>query len=228
MQKLNSAMIGVLSTVNHPLLPFQLKTLKQAGLKDIIVFLDQKIFSAKNKNIWNRRTNGYFDSIQSAERSPSSRKNTKLLFYFVDSHTSNEAIDLYSKLHVEVLYNAGTPRKLTQGVIESIPVGILNVHPGKLPEYRGCSCVEWAILNDDMIYNTVHLMDTEYDNGPIIDREYYYFKKSSSYCEIRNTIYTKACKLAASSLYKIQNGEISKSDAILQNEDTRSYGNLCQ
>ncbi|WP_115126995.1 formyltransferase family protein [Synechococcus sp. GEYO] len=211
-------MLGLLSTIDHPLLPFQLKVLREVGIKDIVVFLDQKTFSSKNWAIWNRRTNGYFNPARSLERSFSSNKYGKLPFYFVESHTSDDAINLYSSLDIQMLYNAGTPRKLTQAVIDSIPFGILNVHPGKLPEYRGCSCVEWAILNDDKIYNTVHLMDADYDSGPVLNSECYEFEKQSSYCDIRNTIYSRGCQLAAISLSKIQNGQIISNDATVQNE----------
>ena len=66
--------------------------------------------------------------------------------------------------------------------------GVVNIHPGLLPKYRGCSCTEWAILNDEKIGNTAHYMDSEYDSRPIIIKESYDFKKEDNYENVRTKI----------------------------------------
>jgi len=46
--------------------------------------------------------------------------------------------------------------------------GFLNVHPGRLPGYRGNTCPERAILNGDPVYATAHLIDAGIDTGPVV------------------------------------------------------------
>ena len=59
------------------------------------------------------RTNGFFGSYESV--------NTLLFtesksfpYFFVNSHNSNNAINLYKKLKVDCFLNAGTQRKLSK------------------------------------------------------------------------------------------------------------------
>ena len=48
------------------------------------------------------------------------------------------------------------------------PVGVLNMHGGKLPEYRGAHVLQWAILNGETELGiTWHEMVDEVDAGPI-------------------------------------------------------------
>jgi UDP-4-amino-4-deoxy-L-arabinose formyltransferase/UDP-glucuronic acid dehydrogenase (UDP-4-keto-hexauronic acid decarboxylating) len=63
---------------------------------------------------------------------------------------------------------------IEQNVIELFPLGVLNVHGGDLPRYRGNACQAWAIINgEDRIGLCIHQMiGGELDSGPIIEREY--------------------------------------------------------
>ena len=108
-------------------------------------------------------------------------------------------------------------------LLQIIKKGVVNIHPGILPHYRGCSCVEWAILNDDPVGNTAHFMDSDYDTGPIITSESYSFPSHSKYTEIRNTIYIKGCQLAAKVLKDIENNKISLKSCTFQNPNEGKY-----
>ena len=68
-------------------------------------------------------------------------------------------------LNVAVFYDQVIRRPL----LESALLGFTNVHPGKLPWYRGRSSVHWAIINNESELGvTVHLMDEGVDTGPIL------------------------------------------------------------
>ena len=151
---------------------------------------------------WDERTEGLVD-VPSQE-GVDIRRGVK--FYNLDSHISASAIETYKSLNVSCLVNAGTPRKITDSVFSTVPNGVLNVHPGILPYYRGCSCVEWAIFNDDRIGNTIHFMDSGYDTGPIIEIEPYTFPRSYRYAEIRSSVYIRGCVLAAKYIRLLQEG----------------------
>jgi len=54
-------------------------------------------------------------------------------------------------------------------IVENSHIRILNVHSGKLPEYRGANVLNWAIINgEEHIGVTFHLVDRSIDTGPII------------------------------------------------------------
>ena len=66
------------------------------------------------------------------------------------------------------MISIGTPRKISKELIDAIPQGIINIHPGYLPHFRGCSAVEWSLLEGFPITNTLHYMSEDYDSGDII------------------------------------------------------------
>lgn len=48
--------------------------------------------------------------------------------------------------------------------------GVVNVHGGPLPEYRGGHVAQWAIINGEREFGvTLHYMDEGIDTGPIIE-----------------------------------------------------------
>ena len=59
-------------------------------------------------------------------------------------------------------------------ILETYHYGILNMHGGRIPQYRGGSVLQWAIINgEDKIGLCIHSMiGGELDSGNIIEREY--------------------------------------------------------
>ena len=54
-------------------------------------------------------------------------------------------------------------------VIDAVPCGIINVHPGTLPSYRGLFAPFWQILHrEPELGCSVHLVDRGIDTGPIL------------------------------------------------------------
>lgn len=55
---------------------------------------------------------------------------------------------------------------------EQFPRGIINVHVGDLPRYRGNAPIAWAILNgESKVVLTLHLMEDALDAGPILTQK---------------------------------------------------------
>jgi methionyl-tRNA formyltransferase len=56
--------------------------------------------------------------------------------------------------------------------IDQVHWGVLNIHPGPLPEYRGSCSVEHALLDGATEFGaTLHFCDKGIDTGPIVDEE---------------------------------------------------------
>jgi methionyl-tRNA formyltransferase len=80
--------------------------------------------------------------------------------------------EILEKLEPDVVV-IGQTGILRRQLIEIPRLGILNGHPGILPDYRGIDSFMWAIQNDEpeKVGCTVHWVDTGVDTGPILRRE---------------------------------------------------------
>tara|TARA_A100001388_G_C28716835_1_gene474247 strand:- start:350 stop:1081 length:732 start_codon:yes stop_codon:yes gene_type:complete len=214
---------GFLSTLDNSFLPYFINSAVSEGIKNISIIIDPKLSSEKDIKIFNMRTNGYFGEYSRINNLLFTLNKQTIPFYFVDKHTSASAKILYEKLELDCLVNAGTPRKITNSILDVVENGVINIHPGILPFYRGCSCVEWAIYNDEPIGNTAHFMSQNYDSGPIIEIEKYEFAINSNYIDIRNKVYTEGIKLASKVLKKLENKEISFKNATPQDESKSKF-----
>jgi len=65
----------------------------------------------------------------------------------------------------------GGGRILKKRIINTAKIGVLNCHPGLLPEYRGMDVAGWAIYNGDDIGVTCHFIDEGVDTGPVLMRK---------------------------------------------------------
>ena len=70
---------------------------------------------------------------------------------------------------VEWVIMAGWMRIVTKILIDAFPNQIINIHPSLLPSFKGIKAVEQALKAGVKITGcTVHLVDIEVDNGPIL------------------------------------------------------------
>jgi len=91
----------------------------------------------------------------------------------------------------------------------SIPkFGVLNLHSGKLPEYRGVMATFWAMLaGDDELCTTLHwIHDATIDTGPIISIQG--TAREPSACYLSNTLglYPTGCEAAISAIDSVAAG----------------------
>ena len=217
--------VGLLTTINAPLLPFYISALISQGIRDLYVICDSKLESEKDLNIWFERTGGAFERVDGGNVSIYHLESLMIPFYFVTSHNHQSTLNIIENRKIKCLLNAGTPRKLSKNVIQATKHGVLNIHPGILPEYRGCTAVEWAILNDDKVGNTAHFMVKDYDAGPIITSEWYEFPTDADYRSIRVRVYRDGCILAGKAMRVISEKRITQKDAIIQDESRAKYWN---
>ena len=62
----------------------------------------------------------------------------------------------------------GGARTLPDHVIQKYSIGIINLHPGLLPNNRGLDNIKWALYHDMPQGLTVHFIDKYVDRGQII------------------------------------------------------------
>lgn len=84
-----------------------------------------------------------------------------------DSAGSSRATTKYD-LGIVSAYGEILPKK----ILDSFPLGVLNIHPSLLPKYRGPSPIQTAILNRDKETGvTIIKLDDKMDHGPIVAQE---------------------------------------------------------
>ena len=184
--------IAILTMQGAPLLGYLLQELIKRNVSVQSLIYDKKKFSKKDINIHNQRTGGRLivNDLKNLTND--------IDRYDTGSHNSNDCLNYLKKNKYDLLINCESPRILNDNIISLANIGILNCHPGALPLYRGCSCVEWAVFNDDPVANTVHFISAGIDEGDIIKSKTVNIKKSDNYIDLRIKVFMEGIILLAS------------------------------
>ena len=106
--------IGILSTLQAPLLSQNLKEIVKKKSTEVFLILDLKGLKSEDLGRWNERTNGFFED---STISLGSLINHRIKIYFVDDHNDPDCISLINFLKTDLLINCGTPRKLSKNFL---------------------------------------------------------------------------------------------------------------
>jgi methionyl-tRNA formyltransferase len=197
--------IGILTNIDDKFLPFLINKIKNLkNRKFYLIVSKTKKKNSKSQKIFKERTGNYF-----------SKHNLDLFnlnfnldypIFLVNSHNSKKFHKIIKLNNIKYLYNSGTPNKINKVTLKKVK-GIINIHPGVLPYYRGCTCPEWTLFNKDALGITAHYMNEFYDGGQIIEVQYIKFKKRDirEYKDIRIKIYLSTLELAKKIFKKIDN-----------------------
>jgi methionyl-tRNA formyltransferase len=196
--------IGLLATIDAPLLGYQIRDLLEEGCHVDAIIFDSKMMSEKDHKIHLERTSGKMPPI-----SLDSFEKAEIPAYFVNNHNSEFCTGLVRRIGLNLLVNAGTPHILKEGILGATNIGVLNCHPGLLPKFRGCTSVEWAIYLDKQVGNTIHIMSKRIDEGPIVTKEGLNFTTSDTYQDVRVKVFSAGSKLMARTVSEIQCGKLS-------------------
>ena len=90
--------------------------------------------------------------------------------YEVTKHNSKHCEDIIKSLNLDVGIVLGA-RIINQNIIDAFNIGIINMHPGILPQNRGLDNLKWAILKGMKQGVTSHLIDSKIDRGRFIDSQ---------------------------------------------------------
>jgi len=99
-------------------------------------------------------------------------------------------------------------RKIFRDQAIAIPrLGIINLHSGLLPEYRGAMATFWSMLNKEEVYgSTLHyISDKSIDTGAIIARKVQKLNYSQTYLDNVINLYSSGVDNIMSALIKLQN-----------------------
>ena len=84
--------------------------------------------------------------------------------YVVADHNGSKCYNYIRNHPVELAVISGA-RILKEATIRLFPKGIVNLHPGCLPNIRGLDTLKWSIYLDKPIGVTAHLISKKIDSG---------------------------------------------------------------
>tara|TARA_B100000965_G_C19492990_1_gene713874 strand:- start:260 stop:955 length:696 start_codon:yes stop_codon:yes gene_type:complete len=90
--------------------------------------------------------------------------------YLVMDHNSSDLPEILASRNPEIGLVSGA-RILSSAVIESFSKGIVNFHPGLIPEARGLDTPQWCVYDDIPLGITSHFIDSKVDAGLIIEKK---------------------------------------------------------
>lgn len=115
---------------------------------------------------------------------------------------------------VQLVVLAGYMRKLGESMVQAYPNRIINSHPSLLPLHGG-SGMYGDLVHEEVIAQrdrqsgiTIHIVDEEYDHGPVVSQVRVLVDRDDSIDSLRNRIQSREHGFWIETLNKIQSGEI--------------------
>ena len=84
--------------------------------------------------------------------------------YHIIAHDTKDTISLVKKYDLDLGIILGA-RILPKETIDAFKLGVINLHPGVLPENRGLDTIKWAICGSLPQGVTAHFVDEKIDRG---------------------------------------------------------------
>ncbi len=154
-----------------------------------IIIEENSSLAQKNKNAITSAV-ANFNFPQTKEMA--AKHNIKVLE--VDNHNDENCILELAKLNLDLII-LGDTRVMKSGIINSARLGVINSHPGYLPDVRGNNPYIWALANNLPQGCSVHFIDENIDTGDLILREKIDLKTCPTYPDLLQTINSLCAKL---------------------------------
>jgi methionyl-tRNA formyltransferase len=125
---------------------------------------------------------------------------------------SPEGLQLLTDCDPDLIVSIRYRRILRDDAIAVPRHGILNLHSGILPDYRGVMATFWAMLNNEPeIGATLHrIVDSGVDTGPVIGISRVKTQLQESYLANVLSLYIEGCTMLANSLKAVSRGKIQR------------------
>lgn len=102
---------------------------------------------------------------------------------------TEEFVNKLKELDIDYIVVVAFGQMIGKVLLESYPDRIINLHPSKLPEYRGASPMQFSILNGDKITSaTTMLIEKGMDSGDILIQKDVEIKDSDDYTSMEEKL----------------------------------------
>lgn len=129
----------------------------------------------------------------------------------VENINEEKVISFLKNLSPDLIIVFGTSLVKTE-VASLAPLGIINVHTGLSPYYRGGQSAFWCLYNDEPEYIgvTIHWLNQGIDSGDIILQGRPEIKETDTLCSIECKLAILATELLKKAIDKIEKGIASR------------------
>jgi methionyl-tRNA formyltransferase len=130
----------------------------------------------------------------------------------VDAPETLEILRTYTPdLALSIAYDQIFRRPL----LESLPLGCVNFHAGRLPFYRGRNVINWAILNGERELGvTAHLVDEGIDTGDIVLQRTLPIAWTDTYGDVLCRVVQVMPDLVEATVHLLARGEYSRTPQV--------------
>lgn len=123
----------------------------------------------------------------------------------------NAIVEKLRGLRPDIICIALFPTKLSREVIESAPMGAINVHPSLLPRHRGPLPLFWTYHCDDREAGvTIHHADGRFDAGDVIVQESMSLPRAYPVAELDKELAYRAAALLSNAVAGLAAGGSSR------------------
>jgi methionyl-tRNA formyltransferase len=125
-------------------------------------------------------------------------------FYYVKNYSLSNCRELVENFSIKYILSA-TDNIIPSSLIQSIPLGIWNAHPGENPKYRGLASSERMLIDGYFPCVSLHLIDEGIDTGPMYKVFYPDYNGVKTFIDISNKIRETQTESLLSVINFIQN-----------------------
>lgn len=130
----------------------------------------------------------------------------------LDKINSPDSVTRLKELNADLFILCGYNKIIKKQVIEIPPLGTINLHGGKLPEYRGAAPLNWQIINGETSGGcSIIFVDEGIDTGDIIAQEIYPIADDDTHASILERTLQIFPSMLINVLEKIENGTVEAS-----------------
>jgi methionyl-tRNA formyltransferase len=154
-----------------------------------------------------------------------SKENNFPIFY-PEKINTKEVINHLKSFQPDLFILCGYNKILKMPVIEIPLLGTINLHGGKLPEYRGAAPINWQIINGETSGGcSIIYVDEGIDTGDIIAQEIYSIKPDDTHASILEKTLEIFPRLLVQVLEQIESGttQVHKQDPLAGSYYSRRY-----
>ena len=160
----------------HPYGREMLRQIMSEGFLPVLIIQEDSAIAAEEKEKFLKRI--YGNPIAPTIKEQSSEMNIPLIT--VPIHNSEEVLPHIEAEDLDLIVFGGT--RIIRGDILDLPRdGVINSHPGLLPECRGSASPAWSVYHDIPIGSSTHFCDNGIDTGDILMRREMPVKRGMRY-----------------------------------------------
>lgn len=126
--------------------------------------------------------------------------------YEVVDHNTADMVRLVEDYDLDAGVISGA-RILKPEVIDAFGKGIINFHPGLIPEARGLDAILWSVYHDIPIGVTSHLIDHRVDAGKILEKNLIGLQEGDTLFDVYEKVYSLQLNMIRPSLELLRAGE---------------------